>query len=49
MKDETMEFDIYIITHIICVLVTLKLIISGVSSAYIAHISAPTGFKCWHI
>ena len=44
-KDETMEFDIFIITQIVYAIVTFKLVISSFSSAYIAHISAPTGFK----
>ncbi len=47
MRVETMEFGIcIIITQIVYARVTFKLIISSFSSAYIAHISAPTGFKC---
>ncbi len=41
-----MENAICIITQIIYAIVTFKLNISSISSAYIAHISAPAGFKC---
>ncbi len=42
-----MEFDICIITQIgLYAIVTFNLIISSFSSAYIAHIITPTGFKC---
>ncbi len=40
-----MEFDICIITQIVYAIVTLKLIISSCSSAYIVHISTPTGLN----
>ncbi len=43
---ETMEFVICIITQIVYAIVTFKLINSSFSSAYIVHISTPTGFKC---
>ncbi len=43
---ETMELGICIITQIVYIIVTFKLIISSFSRAYIAHISTPTGFKC---
>ncbi len=46
MKDETMEFDIFISTQIVYVIITFKLIISIFSSTYITYISAATGFKC---
>ncbi len=46
MNDETMEFDIFIITQIVYVIVTFKLIIYSFCSAYIVHISTPTCFKC---
>ncbi len=41
-----MEFDIFIITQIVYVIVNLKLIISSFSSAGIAHINTSTSFKC---
>ncbi len=43
---ETMEYGICIVTQIVYAIVTFKLIISSLSSAYIVHISAPTGLKC---
>ncbi len=46
MSVETMEFDIFIITQIVYVIVTLKLIISSFSSAYIAYVSIHASFKC---
>ncbi len=45
-KTEIMEFDIFIITQIVYVKITFKWIISSFSSAYIAHISTHTHFKC---
>ncbi len=42
---ETIEHGICIITQIVYAIVTFKLIIYSFSSAYIAHISAPIGFK----
>ncbi len=43
---ETMEFDIFIITQIIYVVVTFKSTIPTCSRAHIVHISVPTSFKC---
>ncbi len=48
-RGETIEFSICIITQIVYAIVTFKLIISSFSSAYIAHVSAPTGLKCQDI
>ncbi len=45
-KNETMEFDIFIIIQIVYVIVTFKLIISSFSNGYIGHLSLPTSFKC---
>ncbi len=46
MRVETIEFNIFIITQIVYVIITFKSIISAFSTAHIVYISTPTRFKC---
>ncbi len=45
-KGETVEFDIFIITQIVYVIIIFKSIISTFTRAHTVHISTPTSLKC---